>query len=871
MNKFSLYLPIRDIKPFSLNNPTKNIEPTEFYEIVRSGLFNQLQEVKDLRELVKTPELKEQNKAEYTARKEHLAGSRASGCFAGGRDDDNMVSYSYRVVLDLDNLYGYLPRVREICQACDFVEAVFTSVGNQGLAVVIPVDLDGKEPSKELHRELFFALEKYFRDLLDPVWGPEVIEDDKWCDASCKNVSRFRYISYDPDLYYNPMCGTWSETRTESLRPKKKRKKLTPASTNDEPAEVQTKFELPAHQTQQPHQVGEKSHAERAIEICTKMILEAADGDLHASRRDASFLLGGYMDSCGIDAMTAYDELMKAVHQRGTKDPKKAEDTIRSGINKGRSKPVPPPGTIIPTAPPQQSMASGEWWSMRFNDKGQHVGFTYSMAKYTDWLSRNYNIYRHTTPHGDRQVIQCKHGICTILNKDLLHDILKPYFDSEMDELHSDIVLSSTRKREFLDPLSGLVGLQEVEATGRTWDFQMMDAEYMFFKNCIVEVSKAGKKAIKYKNFKGLIWDSQVIDRDFKLDDEIGVFERFVNNISDKSINSFKSVLGYMLHSMKIPSLAYMPVVHDQNDSDQANGGTGKSLFCSVLQYYRSYAFSNGKNVSSADNFLFENVTEATQVLHIDDLPRGFRSELLWNFITGHWESRKKRLNLTVIPFKDSPKLIGTTNYVLKKSGDSDERRIWPLEVNNYYGPHLKVQKDFGHNFFTQWVDELAVEWTRCDNFMANCLAFYFEHGLVAQEFVALKHKEFLTEVGQELVDFLDENSVSGVMIINVDYPKETFDNHNKKRLRKAFIMWLYDNNYDDKYYKGTSLPSFWNRVERWAKFREFEIKERRSGSVITYTIRNEKIVADYLASKIAASAVTLQPKEQQGNLNLPQ
>src|SRR5690606_30300442 len=117
------------------------------------------------------------------------------------------------------------PQVKEICQACDFVEAVFTSVGNQGLAVVIPVDLDGREPSKELHRELFFAIEKYFRDLLDPIWGPEIIEDDKWCDASCKNISRFRYISYDPDLYYNPMCGTWSETLTESLRPKKVKKK----------------------------------------------------------------------------------------------------------------------------------------------------------------------------------------------------------------------------------------------------------------------------------------------------------------------------------------------------------------------------------------------------------------------------------------------------------------------------------------------------------------------------------------------------------------------------------------------------------------------------------------------------------------------
>ena len=791
MNKFSLYLPNGKVKPLSMTSPTRNIEPQEFYDLIRSGQI-QRGEIDQIRSLSTTKDEKVKNKELIDPLKKSLGGSRMSGTFVGGINDDNLLSYSYRIVVDFDYLYQKLSKIKDILSLDNYVESVFISNSGQGLAAVIPVDIGDEQITKQIQYELFFALEKYFFDLTG-----------EWIDEQCKNLSRFRFLSYDPEIYVNMSATPWSKRLTESIKPRPKKSNL---SASIEPDCMEKAFEI---------------------------ILSAPDGELHDSRKRASFLVGGYVGAGLINAKLAYDTLMDAVHQRGTSDPLGAEKTIRSGINKGRLKPIQPnkPNMVRPNG-------ANEWWWPKYNAKGEVTGYEYSMAKYTQWLTSAYNVYRYTRSNDERLVVAVENGVMRTLNKDTLHDLIQSYF-FDKDTLHSDIMLNSTRKREFFDVTNGLVGLADVSNSGRQIYIGDQNSELLFFQNCIVKVSKNGPELIQYDQFKDLIWDKKIIKRDYKPMPSNGEYERFVRNISGDGFDSFRSAFGYMMHSHKSQSTAKMVLIHDQNLEEKGNGGTGKSLFVQALRYYRSYISADGKRVKSDDSFLFENVSEQTDVLHISDLKRGFVFETLYNKVTGDWDVNRKRQNLITIPFKQSPKIIADTNFTLRKSGNSDERRLFSLEVTNYYGPDKSVRDEFGHDIYNDWVGDLEDEWCKMDAFVIGSIQLYLSAGLIKQKFVALAEKEFIAEVGEELVNYLDENSQNGVLKIKHRYePGEpTMSEFNRKDIRKYFIHHLMDNNLNDRYYRHTSESGFMDRVERWAAYRNLTVYCGRTGVNRIYRI----------------------------------
>ena len=116
-----------------------------------------------------------------------LRGVTASGVFSY-RSTKNLLSHSGFICIDVDQkdqLNLDFNQLKEELKKDAYVYSFHTSVGGFGLAIYIKI-------VSEKHFESAVSLEKYFLD------NYKVI-----VDKSCKNVDRYRFVSYDPDTYIN--------------------------------------------------------------------------------------------------------------------------------------------------------------------------------------------------------------------------------------------------------------------------------------------------------------------------------------------------------------------------------------------------------------------------------------------------------------------------------------------------------------------------------------------------------------------------------------------------------------------------------------------------------------------------------------------
>jgi len=199
-------------------------------------------------------------------------------------------------------------------------------------------------------------------------------------------------------------------------------------------------------------------------------------------------------------------------------------------------------------------------------------------------------------------------------------------------------------------------------------------------------------------------------------------------------INKFFT-LGYILARYKEPSKAWAPFIMDHKLSEEgiSNGGSGKSIYADAPSHFMSRVEVNGKNRNlHEDKHAWEEVTERTEYVRIDDLDRYAEITPFFNFITAYLPVNPKHASRFVINYPDSPKLVFTTNYGVRNNDASTERRLLYVAFSDYYHPELpgkyseerKPTHDFGKELFTEFND---AEWNLFINTMAHCLQWYFK------------------------------------------------------------------------------------------------------------------------------------------------
>jgi predicted P-loop ATPase len=120
------------------------------------------------------------------------------------RKANGLIAHSGLIGIDIDEVEN-IEAVAQILRADEHTYSVFKSISGRGLCVLVRV-----EPDK--HKDAFEALAKYYFEILrHPV------------DPSCKDVSRARFVSYDPDLYVNHSAKVFKKylpkKETNTVRP----------------------------------------------------------------------------------------------------------------------------------------------------------------------------------------------------------------------------------------------------------------------------------------------------------------------------------------------------------------------------------------------------------------------------------------------------------------------------------------------------------------------------------------------------------------------------------------------------------------------------------------------------------------------------
>lgn len=224
--------------------------------------------------------------------------------------------------------------------------------------------------------------------------------------------------------------------------------------------------------------------------------------------------------------------------------------------------------------------------------------------------------------------------------------------------------------------------------------------------------------------------------------------------------------LGYLCHKYKVKSKAWFVFAIDNKISDfgESHGGSGKSLMLDYLEKIMSQFFIPGRSKKAIESdFMFDGVTQFTDYVFIDDMSERFPFNQFFSEITGKMKVNPKNNKSFTIPYENSPKLCGTSNFPPMELDPSATRRIL-FTVNSDYYHHLngneykqsrKVSDDFGgrdlfHDFTEQEYNDFYV-------FMAQCVSFYLScDRKIEPPMDNVSKRNLLSDMGANFKDWAD-------------------------------------------------------------------------------------------------------------------
>lgn len=240
--------------------------------------------------------------------------------------------------------------------------------------------------------------------------------------------------------------------------------------------------------------------------------------------------------------------------------------------------------------------------------------------------------------------------------------------------------------------------------------------------------------------------------------------------ISEQKRNLINKIftLGYMLHHYKDPSRAWAPMAMDNKigEDSECNGRSGKSFFFKVLSLVMSTVKLSGRNPKLMDNpHVFDQVTQHTQMLLVDDCDRYLNTGLFYDNITNDMTVNPKNNHSFTIPFEESPKIAFTTNYVPSDFDPSSEARLIYMVFSDYYHQKTEdndyletrsIRDDFDKSLFTGTYTE--EEWNADINFLMQCCRFYLS---VADKPLKIQppmdnivHRKYKADMGSNFEDW---------------------------------------------------------------------------------------------------------------------
>jgi hypothetical protein len=374
-----------------------------------------------------------------------------------------------------------------------------------------------------------------------------------------------------------------------------------------------------------------------------------------------------------------------------------------------------------------------------------------------------FSLYYYDRTSTIFRIVKCRDGFVEEVSSEHIKKFLKEYIESLPDSFDGGIT-SEDLMELVLKGADTFFSKSILEFLNRSdFDFLKDTAEEAFFpfRNGVVRVNKEGPKLVAYKDIKKVIWRSQVIDYDILIDvDSVANAEYadFVNCVSGDNDERFRyacTLIGYLLHKYKDFAKPYAVILAEENDNENEGGGTGKGIFITALAKFLNTERVDGKNFKLDKNFAFQRVGLDTKLVAIEDCRKNVDFEGFYSIITEGITVEKKNKDELFIPYKDSPKIMFTTNYTISTVGNHAKRRQRVFEFSNFFNTTNTPGVHFGHNLFDEWDKD---EWNRFYNFGFVCVTNYLEMGIQMIEATEkIKRKHLRLKYGEQFLEWWDD------------------------------------------------------------------------------------------------------------------
>jgi hypothetical protein len=708
------------------------------------------------------------------------------------RSNSNLKSHSGLACLDFDDVVN-LEDLRKVINEDSFTFSSFVSPGGDGLKVLVKIPMiDNNNDYQDYYVELIKHYSKYHN-----------------LDEGTKDLARACYLSFDEDVFINSDSELFTDKFYRPLPVEKKVINI-PLTDIDEVAQRLDKW------------------------FTKRWSNSNRNNNLHAYARQ--------MNAFGVDKSTCetylfrYDvggkqqEIQKLIdsaykytsefNTRSFEDTKRVNEIKNIAITgesvdklKGRIKDVDFELVKKEFEEHKQELKLDEFWY--YTDKEQIKLASYRFLQY---LEHN-NIFKFYPDENSGTYLFVKN------DKNFINVFEEPKI--------KDFVLSDLRERGHIDAFELMANntsnfnsnyLSMVSSIDVKFNRDTAHESFIYYQNAVVKTTKDSIDVLDYSDVSDLIWTNQVIKRDIQIKDESeGVFKSFIWKVSGENADRYytlKSVIGYLMHSYQNEAKPKAIIFNDEMISeDIPNGGSGKGLIHRAIGHIKNVVIEDGKKFDAKSQFAYQKVNKDTQIFLMDDVPKHFNFESLFSIITEGMTIEKKGQDAYQIPFKESPKISITTNYTIQGSGASHERRVFEVEIANYFNENLTPEMEFGHLFFAEWNE---IEWAKFDNFMIRCVQFFLKNGLVQSDKVNLKLRKFKNEMGTEFIEFMELQKFDGT-------PR------NRKEFRDDF------NRQYPTVAKFNTPQKFNKKVKDYCEFHNIPLEESKYNGVVCFYIGEQQ------------------------------
>lgn len=324
------------------------------------------------------------------------------------------------------------------------------------------------------------------------------------------------------------------------------------------------------------------------------------------------------------------------------------------------------------------------------------------------------------------------------------------------------------------------------EALSRLGACDPRTPEYFFVKKDIDALGDSGKYKVVFSR-RGFSFLEYVYNtgRAFWRKEEQGI-TLTEQEQAEHDLNFINKVmaLGYLLSKNKQAGQPYAVFCMETEVSEEGThmGGTGKSLFASSIETLRKQLFIDGQNMDPhKGDFMLQGVERGiTDSVFIDDLNSGVDLHKFMPMITGKMVVNPKYVAAFTIDFKDSPKVVFTSNHAIKGFDASLRRRTFFTAFSDYYHAD-DVQNDlherspymeFGKNLISDYTPD---EMNQFYNFMLNCLCVWQKvHARIQPPMKAIEKRLLQTALSREFMnwadDYFDESMLNRLVDRNVAF-----------------------------------------------------------------------------------------------------